>query len=232
MRDSLRDAGERVGCDAGLVLFREGGLKKQRRDDGDQVGVAATLADAVERALDLAHAGLDRGQRIGDGLAGVVMRVDAEMIARYARGDDRLHDGADLGRLRAAIGVAEHHPARAGVMGGLGAGQRVVGVRLVAVEEMFAVDQRFLARGDGGFDGGADGVEVFLVGAAERDADVIIPALGHEADGVRLRLDERGEAGIVGGRDADALGHAEGDELCAACACSAKKAVSVGLAPG
>ena len=51
----------------------------------DQIGVAAALADAVQRALDLAHAGLDRGQRIGDRLAGVVMGMDAEMFARECR---------------------------------------------------------------------------------------------------------------------------------------------------
>ena len=74
-----RDAGQRFGRDAGLEAFGEGRLQHQRRDDRDQIGVAAALADAVQRALDLAHAGLDRGQRIGDRLAGVVMRVDAEM---------------------------------------------------------------------------------------------------------------------------------------------------------
>ena len=36
--------------------------------------------------------------------------------------DDRL----DLVRQRAAVGVAEHDPAGAGIVGGLGAGQRVV----------------------------------------------------------------------------------------------------------
>ena len=46
----------------------------------DQVGIAAALADAVQRALDLAHAGLDGGERIGDRLAGVVMGVDAEIV--------------------------------------------------------------------------------------------------------------------------------------------------------
>ena len=56
--------------------------------------------------------------------------------------DDRL----DLLRQRAAVGVAEHHPARAGVVGRLGAGERIGRVRLVAVEEMLAVEEHFPAR--------------------------------------------------------------------------------------
>ena len=40
--------------------------------------------------------------------------------------DDLRDDALDLVRQRAAIGVAEHDPARAGVIGGLGAGQRIV----------------------------------------------------------------------------------------------------------
>ena len=110
----------------------------------DQVGVAAALADAVERALDLAHAGAHRGQRIGDRLFGVVVGMDAEMVARHMRHDLR-DDRLDLVRQRAAIGVAQHDPARAVLVGGLGAGERVVGIGLVAVEEMLAVDQHLAA---------------------------------------------------------------------------------------
>ena len=56
-------------------------LQLQRRDDGDEIGIAAALADAVQRALDLARAGAHRGERIRHRLLGVVMRVDADMIA-------------------------------------------------------------------------------------------------------------------------------------------------------
>ena len=40
-----------------------------------QRGVAGALADAVDGALHLAHAGADRGQRVGDGEAQVVVVV-------------------------------------------------------------------------------------------------------------------------------------------------------------
>ena len=48
----------------------------------DQVGVAAALAQPVERALDLARAGAHGGQRVGDRVLGVVVGVDAEPVAR------------------------------------------------------------------------------------------------------------------------------------------------------
>ena len=183
--------------DADLEAVGIGRLQHQRRDQRGEVGVAAALADAVERALDLADAGADGGERIGHRLLGVVMGMDAEMIA----GDD-LRDLADdrldlLGQ-RAAIGVAEHDPARAGIVGRLGAGERVGRVGLVAVEEVLAVEEHLLARLARRGDRLADPVEVLLLGGLERDADVIVPGLGDEADRVRLRVEERAEAGIVG----------------------------------
>ena len=85
----------------------------------------------------------------------------------------------------------------------------------------------------GGGDRLADAVEVLLLGRAERDADVIVPGLGDEADGVGAGVEERAQAGIVGEADAGPLGHAEGGEGGARCVrFSAKKALSVGLAPG
>ena len=56
-------------------------LEPQRRDQRTQIGVAAAFAEAVQRALDLARAGAHRGQRIGDRLLGVVMGVDADVVA-------------------------------------------------------------------------------------------------------------------------------------------------------
>ena len=58
------------------------GFQQQRGDQGHQIGIAATLADTVQGALDLARAGTHGGQRIGNRLFGVVMGMDAEMIAR------------------------------------------------------------------------------------------------------------------------------------------------------
>ena len=96
-------------------------LQFQRRNDRHQVGVAAALAEPVERALDLARAGAHGGKGIGHRLLGIVVGVDADVVAgdRLAhRADDLL----DFVRQRAAIGVAQHDPARAGVISCLGAG--------------------------------------------------------------------------------------------------------------
>ena len=146
------------------------------------------------------------------------MGVDAEIAPGDAGGDDPGDDVADLRRLGAAIGVAQHNPARAGLVGGPGAGERIGRVLLEAVEEVLAVDHRLAAGVARGRDRGRDGFEVLLVGAAERDAHLVLRALGDVADRVGLRLQQRGDARIVGGRHAGALGHAEGDEGRAACA--------------
>ena len=130
---------------AGLEALGELGFERQRRDQRDEIGVAAALAEAVQRALHLPRAGADGGERIGDRIAGVVVGVDAETVA----GDDArdfADDALDLVRQRSAVGVAEHRPARAGVDRRPGAGKRIFRIGLVAVEEMLAIDHRLAAR--------------------------------------------------------------------------------------
>ena len=201
-----------VGIDRGFEPVGIMGLERQGGDEGDEIGIAAALADAVQRALNLADAGLYSRQRIGDRLAGVVMGVDAEPVSGHAAGNDRLHDRADLVGLRAAIRVAEHHPARAGLMSRAGAGERIGGIGLVAVEEMLAIDHGLAAADHHGLDRGADGCEVLFVRTAERHADMIVPAFRHETDGVALRLQQRAQARIVGGGLSGTARHAEGHE--------------------
>jgi hypothetical protein len=209
-----------------------GWFQHQRWYDGDEVGVAAALADAVERPLDLANARLDSGQRVRHRLARIVVGVDAEPVARHARGDHPADDLAHLRRLRAAVGVAKHDPARAGVISSLRAGQRIIGVGLVAVEEMLAVQHDLLARSGRCLDRGRDRFQILLVGAAQRHAHVIVPAFRHEADGVGLRLQQRGQPRIVGGRMPARLTMPKATKDERRVRFSAKKAVSVGLAPG
>ena len=76
--------------------------------------------------------------------------------------DDLCDDAFNLVRQRAAIGVAEHDPARASRMRCPRAGQRVVGVRLEAVEEMLAIDRDFLTARDGGVYGLRNACKIVL----------------------------------------------------------------------
>src|SRR3984893_9939952 len=140
------------------------------------------------------------------------MGVDADVIA----GNDLGHsadDFLDLVRQRAAIGVTQNDPTCAGVKSGLGAGERVFRIVLVAVEEMLAVNHHLAAGGLGGLDRFLDRGEIFLRLYLECDADMEGRAFADEADRVGFGRECRGKARIVGSRAARALGHAEGGEL-------------------
>ena len=65
-------------------------LQLQVGDDRDEVGVAGALPHPVHRALDLARADLDGGQRVGHAALGVVVAVDGHA--------DAVADGRDHGR--------------------------------------------------------------------------------------------------------------------------------------
>ncbi len=98
MRLACVSVRSRSGVTPVCEVLGELALQQQRRDDRGEVGVAAALADAVERALDLAHAGAHRHQRVGDRVLGVVVGVDAEVRA----GHDLRHLARRCARPRAA----------------------------------------------------------------------------------------------------------------------------------
>ena len=56
----VRELAQPLGRDAGFEAIGELALQQQRRNDRRHVGVAAALAEPVERALDLAAAGAHR----------------------------------------------------------------------------------------------------------------------------------------------------------------------------
>ena len=95
----------------------------------------------------------------------------------------------------------------------LGAGERVIGVGFVTIEEMFAVNEHFLAGKGCGLDGLADGVQVFFIGAAQRHTHMVVPGLRHKTDGRGFRADQVLQAGIIGNGTPCPLHHAEGGEL-------------------
>ncbi len=98
-------------------------------------------------------------------------------------------------------------------MGGPGDIERIGRVRLVSVEEMLAIDDGLAPARQGGLDALPQAVEILLERAAERGPHMEVPGLRHVADDVGLGLQQACDAGIVGGRDAGPLRHAESREL-------------------
>ena len=135
----------------------------------------------------MAHAGTHRRKRIGDCVLGVVMRVNAQM-----RAGDVLHhlfdDILDLVRQRAAIGVAQHDPARARFMRRARALQGVIAIGLEAVEEMLAIKNGLAPMLAHVFDRVRNAVEVLVQRAAQRHMHMVIPCLGHKRDRIRHAL--------------------------------------------
>ena len=122
------------------------------------------------------------------------------------------HNRLDLVRQSAAIGIAQHHPARARRMRRLGTGHRIGRIGLEPVKKVLAIQHRLFAMGDDGRDGIADALDVLFQRNAQRDMDVIIPRLGDQTDAVGGIVEQRVETGIVGNRTPCPLGHAESDK--------------------
>ena len=151
------------------------------------------------------------GDRVGHRAAGVVLGVDAEgLVAEVGvhLGDDALH----LVRQRAAVGVTAHEarrrrwwrrpPSRGGVLG----------VGLVAVEEVLGVEEHPQAGGLEELDALRHHRHALVEGGAERLLDVEVPALADDAHGGRAGLHQRVERRV----DVDLAGRpargAEGHE--------------------
>ena len=187
-------------------------FQQKRRDQRGQVGIAAALAQTVQRALHLPRPGVDRGQRIRHRRPGIVMAMDAEVIARHPRGDHGGGDRAHFGGQGAAVRVAQDHPARASLIGRAATGQRIVGVRLVAVKEMLGVKQRLAPLGHHMGDRSANVFKVFLQRDAKRGSHMVIMRLAHQTDRGRGRIHHRRQHVIIRGRASGAFRHAKGGE--------------------
>ena len=140
--DEIRDLADvmrRFGqvLQVGRLDAVEAHLELEIRDERDQIRVAATLAETVDRPLHVPRAGLDCRQRIGDAGARIVVGVDAQRRVDQTR--DFARDAGDFGRQRAAVGVAQHERACPGGVCRAQRLERVLGIRLVTVEKMFRV---------------------------------------------------------------------------------------------
>ena len=140
-RTGRRTAGSRSGADVGDLGDRAAELRERRQvaaagrdelgrrlerevgEDRDHVRVAAPLAVAVDRGLDVADAGLDRRDRVRDRELGVVVGVDAPDDVRRAgvaleRAADVAQDPHQLVGQRAAVRVAQDERPGAGLARG------------------------------------------------------------------------------------------------------------------
>ena len=188
---------QRVDGDPGLIAAGIGVLEQKRRDQRRQVGIPTALAQSVQRALHLSCPGLDRGQAARNGGFGIVMGVNAKPVARNSCRDHLGRDTPDFLGQRAAIGVAKHDPARTRLMRGPEAGQRIVGIRLVAIEEMLGIEQRLASlRHQVGHRLG-DILDIFGKGYPERGLHVEIMGLANKADRARARVQNTGQNLVV-----------------------------------
>ena len=183
-------------------------LQRQVGDHGDQIDVAAALAKAVDRALDLHGPGVDGGQRIGHRQLAVIVAMDAH------RHGDRLdhvpHGPGNVLRHRAAVGVAEHDHPRPGLGRRPQGGNRVRGVGLPAVEEVFGVENHLAAVGRQVGDALADHRQVLVGVGAEDLGHLEERALADDGDRLGAGVEQGPQALVFRGLHALAAGHAEG----------------------
>ena len=209
--DEVRRLGEPRELLVGEAAETE--LELQVRDDRDEVGVAGSLPAAVHRALDLARADLDRGQRVGDGALGVVVAVDSNWYG-VAEGADRgaRRDGHLRGQ-RGPVGVAQRHGLGPGLRGGTDARQRVLGLGAVAVEIVLGVVDHALAGCAQEGDRLGDHPQVLLAVDLDELLEVQRPGLADQRADRGDAVGERRERRVVGGGDPAPARHAEGGDL-------------------
>ncbi|MEY2725114.1 MAG: hypothetical protein RLZZ458_981 [Planctomycetota bacterium] len=177
----------------------------------DEVGIAAAFADAVDSALDLYGAGVDSGERVGDGEVAVVVAVDADRHLDMLL--ELTDEVGDLFRKRATVCIAHDDHICPGSCCGFQRLQGVVGVGFPAVEAVFSVINGFAAMGFHEADAVVDHGEVFFEGHAEHFGDVQVPCFTDDgADGC-AGIDEGLHADVLRSSDSFAASHSEGADF-------------------
>ncbi len=187
-------------------------LELQVRDDRREVRVAGALAEAVERSLHMAGAGLDGRHRVGHGATGVVVAVDADDRVVADVGLDVGDDSTDLTRQRSAVGVAQHEMRCAVDDCSFERAEREFGIVLVAVEEVLEVDEHHPAFAMEVLHRVGDHCSALVERCLERLDDLILGALGHDAYRCGVRLDQIAQRGVVVDLAARTARRAEGHQ--------------------
>ena len=186
-------------------------LQLQVGNDRTQVGIPAAFAQTIDRPLHLRGARLHGADRVGDGHLAVVVAVDADRDAGEAFAD-HAGDLVDFVRETAAVGVAQHQAVGAGLGRGGERAQGIVGVGLVAVEEVLGVVHQFLALLLQIAHRVGDHRHVFVERGAQDFEHLIVPALAENGDGGGARLEQRPHIGILGDGRADLARRAESNQ--------------------
>ncbi len=206
--DGVRDPHQLAQFPGGQHRTPELGL--QPGDHAEQVGVAAPLAVAVCRPLDVSDPGLDRDEGVRDRAGGVVVAVDTQArTGCVAHGGDNL---ADPGRQHAAVGVAEDDDLGTGIGGNPDHLQGVISIGPVAVEKMLGVDEHPLTFGTQMRHRVPDHRQV--LGERGAQGPLNVPAVGFrdQADDVGSGVAQGCDLGVVGGCAPGTAGGAERGE--------------------
>ncbi len=152
-------------------------------------------------------------KRIGHGQFAIVVTVNTDVDVVVRQTFDRLacHLRDSL-RQRSAIGIAQCKASRPGRRGGLQRLDRVFGIGVVAIEEMFRIINHFGVPTEK-LDAIADHLQVFIQRDAQDFGGVVIPSLADQRDEGCLRGDQSLHAGIVFGLHRFATRHPERADL-------------------
>ena len=140
------------------------------------------------------------------------MGVDADVGLGKA-GADGADGGGDFGGKATAIGIAEDEVVGSSFGGGFESAEGVIGIGVVAIEEVFRVIDDFASLFFEDGDGVGDHAKVFDGGGAKDFFDVKEPAFAEDGDDGGFCLEEEADLGIGGGVDVGSAGGAEGGEF-------------------
>src|SRR5208283_4514484 len=204
--DQRRNLAHHFELGGGHAMVAE--LDLQVGDYRNQIRVAASLAEAVDRPLHLHRAGAHAGKGVGDRDFRVVMTVNSNRaIDRGASGGYR---GLDFTGQASAVGVAQRDERDARAVNGFQARERVLGIVKIAVEEMFGVENRLVEVFFQKRDRVVENFEIFVERDSQRLADVHVPGLADHGRDRSPGAQEQLQVAIGRGANSRTAGRAEG----------------------
>ena len=186
-----REVGESI-CTRHLVLALKGEVRHER----DHIRVPRPLPVSVDGGLNVAHARIYRGKGVRNGELGIVMRVDppdhvtgtlicCQLRARIA------HDLTHAVSQGSAVCVAEHQRRCTRVARRAQGIQRIGGIGLIPVKEVFRVVHQLASALSNIANALGDHGEVLCARRLDHLIHVQRPALPEDGDDRRLCIQER-----------------------------------------